>query len=120
MITYGTNAGDNFYGADVSSFGIQVSPGDVLAIVDPGSGANEGWWAGRFTEPLFAGGQVYTQYYTDRLFTIPSTEYRSETGYDLGFRTYVDAGEDFPSVPAPGALLLAGLGVVCTAIRRRR
>jgi len=120
IVTYGTSEGLAFYGADISSFGIMVSAGDVLAIVNPGHQPDYSarWWAGMFTGDHYAGGQFYTNVST---LSPPgvSSAYILQTGSDLGFRTYVDSCGPAP-IPAPGALLLVGIGLVCTASRRPR
>jgi hypothetical protein len=108
-------------GADISSFGLTVSPGDVLAIVDASQLEAEGWWVGTLTDDIYAGGRFYTTEYmsgpggTD----IPGATYDPWPSTDMGFRTYVDPS-DASVVPVPGALLLTGVGLVCGAIRRRR
>ncbi len=120
IVTYGTSTGLAFYGADISAFGVMVSPGDVLAIVNPGHEPDYSarWWAGMFTGDHYAGGQFYTNVFTLNPPGV-SSAYVAQAGHDLGFRTYVDSAGAAP-IPAPGALLLVGIGVVCTALRRRR
>jgi hypothetical protein len=119
-ITYGANEDPTFYGADISAFGIIVSPGDVLAIVAPGKGggSSDSWWTGSNSGDLYAGGQYYTTFYTGSP-PVVSSEYSLQSGWDLGFRTYVDSGGAAP-IPAPGAVLLASVGLACIASRRLR
>jgi len=120
VVTYGDNEDPTFYGANISSFGVLVSPGDVLAIVDTGQGSDSSaaWWVGAASGNHYGGGEFYTTVYKG-MPPVISTTYSLQHGWDLGFRTYVD-DSDSVSIPAPGALLLLGIGLVCTASRRPR
>jgi len=120
VVTYGGNEDPTFYGANISSFSILVSPGDVLAIVDAGQGSDSSaaWWIGSSHGNHYADGEFYTTVYTGSPIVISST-YSPQTGSDLGFRTYIDNSGP-ACIPAPGALLLLGIGLVCTASRRLR
>ncbi len=120
-VTYGGNEDPTFYGANVSAFGVLVSPGDVLAIVDTGQGSDSSaaWWVGASHGNHYAGGEFYTTTYKGMPPVISDT-YSLQHGWDLGFRTYVDNDSGPASIPAPGALLLLGIGLICTASRRPR
>lgn len=114
-----------FYGADLTSFGLMVSPGDVLAIVDVGAQApdNGHWWVGRFTEPpTYTGGAFYTTKYGSpgSLSTLYSLDERT-TRYDVGFKTWVDdLTPDTPAIPEPATLALVGLGLAGIRLARKR
>lgn len=114
-----------FYGADLTAFGLQVTPGEVLAIVSLGAPAPDSshWWAGRFTAPpTYLGGAHYTTFYSggqsDTTFHLQDT---TKVVYDLGFRTWVDTGAPEPEpepIPEPALVMLFGVGVA--ALRRLR
>jgi hypothetical protein len=91
-----------FFSIDVSGFGIGVGPGDVLAIVHPGSGGG-GFWASQLG---YAGGIGLT---TNDL----SPSAYVATGEDFGFRTYVEP------IPEPGTLALLSFGCALLAASRR-
>jgi hypothetical protein len=91
-----------FFAVDVSGFAIDVSPGDVLAIVYPGGNAG-GFWASMVG---FAGGAGFA---TNEV----SPSAYLATGEDFGFRSYVEP------VPEPGTLALSALGCALLAVWRR-
>lgn len=121
----GSGSVAGFYGADLTAFGIQVTPGDVLAIESLGAAAPDSshWWTGRFTAPpTYLDGAFYTTVYVGG---IPDTTFHlqdtAKVVYDLGFRTLVDTGDpDNTPVPEPGILALLGLGFVALRLAKRR
>jgi len=94
-----------FVGVDLA--GIAVTAGDVLAIAarttDP---ANFSFIWGATNTDLYAGGAQYNR--------VTGVPYGLNDGVrDLNFRTFVE-------VPAPGALLILGIGLVGVGIARRK
>jgi hypothetical protein len=123
----GTGSVAGFYGADVSTAGLMVAPGDVLALVSVGAVAPDmsHWWAGRFTAPpTYLGGAFYTEFFdAGKPDGVLHSQDTSKLAYDLGFRTWVDDGEQDPGpgpepIPEPGTLVL--LGVAVAALRWAR
>lgn len=119
-----------FYGADVSAAGLMVAPGDVLAIVSVGAVPPDmsHWWAGRFTAPpTYLGGAFYTEFFDRRGNPdgVLHSQDTSELANDLGFRTWVDDGEQDPDpdpepIPEPGTLVLFGAGLIALRLRWAR
>ena len=114
-----------FYGADLTAFGLQVTPGEVLAIVSLGAPVPDSshWWAGRFTAPpTYLGGTLYTTFSSgggsDSTFHLQDT---TKVVYDLGFRTWVDNATPEPEpIPEPALVVLFGLGLAAVRRARRR
>jgi hypothetical protein len=113
-----------FFSIDVSSFGIAVAPGDVLALDLRGTGANTalGW-----------GGQTTNAYATGSGFNgapgSVSTTWNSLGNTDLGFQTFVEpvsaSSESASSdpVPEPSAMalsLVGGLAMFSLRFRMQR
>jgi len=99
---------DQLYRYDLSSAGLVVEVGDVLAIepVQP-AGHTIFWWGSFSDSATYAGGGDY-------YFSAGSPTWVS-TPNDMHFRTYVDV-----SVPEPTSVALLGLGGLLIARRRRQ
>jgi hypothetical protein len=98
-----------FESFDVSSFGVGVSVGDVLALVITSTGSTA--YILPFSETdLYAGGQPVR-----RVLNIPPDPWQPNPGVvrDYGFRTYVEP------IPEPGVMTLLGVAGVF-GIRRRQ
>lgn len=108
----------DFFAADITAFDLQVTEGDVLALVDwgddPETSPQGPGWAGRTTPPLYPGGDLYSTTFDD-----PEV-FVWQNGTDLGFRTWVDSTAQ--PIPEPGGLALLGLGLAAgaVALKRRR
>ncbi len=111
-------SGNTWVGDDTSSFGLYVTVGDVLALVQIGSySIGSGAWPfaqNSFLAPSsrYSGGSAYTTnasgvYGPWILFAPP-------LGYDFAFRTYVDP------VPIPAAVWLFGSALGVLSLGRRR
>jgi len=104
-------SGTDFFGADISSFGFNVTAGDVLALVQiSGSSTGSGYWYN--SEPGdYAGGAGYLSFVSG-----PGGGWYAPVELDFGFRTYVDPGV----VPEPASLVLVGSVLVGLVHVRRR
>ena len=96
-----------FAGVDITSANLNVTAGDVLALVQiGGSSTGSGSWAGD-TSSGYGGGSFYSTYSSD-----PSGAWNL-LDRDIGFRTFV--------VPEPASLSLFTLGaLMCRKWRRKR
>jgi hypothetical protein len=98
-----------FFSVDLSSFNLDVTAGDLLAIAlrTPDQTAIV-QWAGELNPSFYVGGSAYFR----------SSPVWQEFSFqaDLGFRTFVDAA----SVPEPSALFLLPVAMVGAVIRRRK
>jgi hypothetical protein len=91
---------------DVSPFGLQVNPGDHLAIVlyaQGGSGYDFGW-LGAINDP-YPPGSAFERVVGNHDWFNESTIAQN---YDNGFRTFVDPSP----APEPSTLVLAGVGAL--------
>lgn len=97
-----------FINVDISSLGIMVSPGDVLAIVLTMNHPGDYTW-------LFAGGDPYPQ--GDQLeHRLTEDTWREITNsFDLGFQTWVDTDA---TVPEPATLAVLTLVALIRPMRR--
>ncbi len=107
-----------FFLADIRSFGVPVTAGDVLALVGvtgsivSTSGDPTVNWVGSSADP-YAGGRYNAFFASDLENPVSPLDFAA---YDLNFRTYVDVPE-----PATGALLALGLlGAALARSRRER
>lgn len=95
---------------DISSFAINVSVGDMFAIVltAQGDGSSSGDW-NVFTTPddLYAGGTKLTGS-------------GASTGGELAFQTFVEDAGQVIAVSEPGSLIVLGLGIAGLGAMRRR
>ncbi|MGD2063524.1 MAG: PEP-CTERM sorting domain-containing protein [Nitrospirota bacterium] len=111
--------GQAWVGADISASGLNVTAGDVLALVQiGGSSTGSGDWAG--TEGGgYTGGVGFSTFFTD-----PSGAWHDELAQpggvdDLGFRTFVDP-DAVAAIPEPATVVLMGLGLVGLGVAGRR
>ena len=106
--------GDGFFGADITSFDLDVTAGDMLALVQIGDASASGSW--RFaTNTAYAGGAAFTTRIND-----PSGAWQSFSfaNSDFGFKTFVDTGSQPLPEPLTASLVLAGLASAALARRR--
>lgn len=89
-----------FLSFDVSSFGVRVSQGELLAIVLTGNARWYGVTPELGPDDPYLGGAAYFRGLPGAFF--PPFDGRA----DLGFRTFVDA------IPEPPTIMLFGIGVV--------
>lgn len=106
-----------FFPVDFSAFQLQVTPGDLLAVVLYGSAGNTTYqWIGSQIDP-YPPGSNYEK-------VIGNHNWVNEGAFlqsDLGFRTLVETGGS-AVVPEPGALSLLSVGALAVtgyALRRR-
>jgi hypothetical protein len=108
-----------FFHVDLTAFNINVSTGDVLAMVIYTSQPNFSWKlaAGSSTPAAtYAGGSRWTR---DN-FTTGSFLNIGGGSQDMYFKTFVDADTGSAELPAPGGLALLGLGLAGLGALRRR
>lgn len=101
--------GDDFFGVDLSAANLNVTAGDVLALVQiGGSSTSQAKWKGLITG-TYNGGDAFTT------LTPNYSGAWVQEPWDLYFKSYV-------TVPEPGALALAmgGLPVLLVLLRRPR
>jgi hypothetical protein len=110
-----TTTADGWYTVNTSTAGIYLTPGDTFVIgIAYGSGTVEpAMYVTSAPDDGYAGGSLWY----DALDSFPVTA----MVMDQTFKTFVDPDFTAPAtVPAPGALLLAGLGTTLVAARRTR
>lgn len=101
--------GTGFVGTEISSFGLNVTAGEILALVQVGnSSTGFGSWQG-----TFAGGYLGGSFFST-VSTMPGGAW-NDLEQDGGFRTFVDA-----AVPEPSILALVGLGLAGIRYNRSR
>jgi hypothetical protein len=111
------NNDSNWLAVDLTSFGISVSSGDVLAIVlatDNPSLFIEGLyaWHGDSGNPYSGGNLFWT--------TNASPDWTAVSDADLGFRTFVESRSGMVPEPSTLVLLVSGLIIVfCLGIEYR-
>jgi len=117
MATVAFGAGDAFVGADISGFGLNVTAGDVLALVQiGGSSTGDGLLLGA-GPGSYAGGGAFTTLTAD-----PNGAWQAgifEAADDYFFRTFVDP-DAVAAVPEPSTVVLMGLGLVGLGYAGRR
>lgn len=94
---------------DVSAAGIMLTAGDEFMIGLTGMNADS-------FDPSFTG--TTGDQYGDGTVYLNGTDYGAAFGYDINFRTYVDAGGQ--QLPEPTSVALAGLALLGAGVARRR
>jgi hypothetical protein len=111
--------GQAWVGADISASGLNVTAGDILALVQiGGSSTGSGDWAGT-DGGGYAGGVGFSTFNAD-----PSGAWHdhlvNDGGVDdFGFRTFVDP-DGVAAIPEPATVVLMGLGLVGLGYAGRR
>lgn len=103
--------GEAFVGANISAFGLNVTVGDVLALVQiGGSSTGDGSWAG-VDGGGYAGGVGFSTFFSDPSGVWHDHLFNPDGVDDLGFRTFVDPDAN-AAIPEPSTIVLMGLGLV--------
>lgn len=122
-VNFDLPTGEGYATGDVSAFGIDVTAGQMLALVGvtgtvniPLAPADDQYvnWLISQADP-YAQGQYYAYQFSDL-----TTPILNEASYDTLFRTYVTPGSAAAPVPAPTTVLLIAPALLGLMIGRQR